>query len=224
MLEFLFPIEQRDRQEALDKLVRHSSPRRDFFLLTLLSVIMACVGLLTNNVVTIIASMLVAPVLYPLLSFGVGIVAREPKLAFRSLFVILASFVVAIIASALFGLLVAQPAQIGDEILQRLAITPFEWTVAIVAGIAASISTSKPYLNEALPGVAIAASIVPPLSIVGLGLAWERQDLMAGAGSVLLINTLCIIAAGIVIFTAQGFWRQQRATNKALERDKQSAS
>jgi uncharacterized membrane protein len=67
--------------------------------------------------------------------------------------------------------------------------------------------------------VAIAVSIVPPHSVIGLGLAWSRVDLVSGAGSVLLTNTLAIVVSSIVIFSSQGFLRQSKATNKALEKD-----
>jgi uncharacterized hydrophobic protein (TIGR00271 family) len=218
MLSYFFPIEQRERQEALDKLIQHSSPRRDFFVLTLLSGIMACAGLVTDNGVYIIASMLIAPVLYPLLSLAMGLVAMDGKLVSRSLFSVFVSFVLVIVAAFLFGT-ASQPSDIGLEIVRRILLTPYEWIVAIVAGIAASLATSKPHLNEAFPGVAIAVSIVPPLSVIGLGLAWSRVDLVSGAGSVLLTNTLAIVVSSIVIFSSQGFLRQSKATNKALEKD-----
>lgn len=218
MLNYFFSIEQRDRQDALDKLIQHSSPHRDFFIMTLLSAVMACAGLITSNGVYIIASMLIAPVLYPLLSLAMGIVAMDTKLISRSVYSICVGFLLVIAAAFLFGT-ISQPNELGIEILRRIMLTPYEWVVAIVAGIAASLATSKPHLNEAFPGVAIAVSIVPPLSVIGLGLAWSRVDLVSGAGSVLLTNALAIIGASIIIFASQGFFRQQKATNKAIEKD-----
>lgn len=221
MFKSLFHTEQQERQDALDKLIQHSSPRRDFFILTLLSVIMACAGLATDNVVYILASMLIAPVLYPLLSLSMGIVAMDAQLIGRSAIGIVASFSLVITAAAAFGFMAGAPDALGLEIARRLAITPYEWVVAIVAGFAASLSVSKTQLNEALPGVAVAVSIVPPLSVIGLGLAWVNADMVGGGATVLLTNAFAIVAASIIIFAVQGFFKQRKATNKALERESQ---
>lgn len=218
MMNFFFGVEQRLRQDALDKLIQHSSPRRDFFVLTLLAVIIASAGLVTDNVAFIIASMLVAPVLYPLLSLAMGIVAVDLRLVLRSLLSLVASFLLVIVAAYVFGLL-APMTNAGTEIIRRVVLTPYDWIVAVVAGIAASMASSKPTLNEAFPGVAIAVSIVPPLAVIGLGMAWTRPDFVNGASSVLFTNALCIVAASILVFLSQGFFMQSKATNKALAKD-----
>lgn len=222
-MRFFFHTEHDERQEALNKLISHSSPRRIFFVMTLLAVVMASAGLAADNTVFIIASMLIAPVLYPLLSASMGVVAMDLRLFARSSLSALAAFILAVLVAALFGVLTGTPEAISWELMQRTVLTHNEWIVAVVAGIAASIATTKPQLNEAFPGAAIAISIVPPLSAIGLSLAWSRPDIAAGAALLLATNTLMIVGSSIIVFVLMGFFGQSRATEKALQKDERQA-
>jgi len=67
--------------------------------MTLLSVLMATFGLLLNNVAVIIGSMLIAPILYPILGVSLGITMSDSSLISRSSLTLIKSSVVGVFAS-----------------------------------------------------------------------------------------------------------------------------
>jgi len=77
--------------------------------------------------------------------------------------------------------------------------------VALFSGLAGAYALSRKDMSSSLPGVAIAAALVPPLSSVGIGIAWLRWDIAGGALLLFLTNLVTIIAASALIFFLLGF-------------------
>jgi len=84
-------LTEEDKAKAIEGLIASSSPRQDFFLMVVLSVLMATFGLLLNSPAVIIGSMLVAPILFPIMGLSMGIVMVQKKLIKRSVRTILQS-------------------------------------------------------------------------------------------------------------------------------------
>ena len=77
-------ITEKDKAKAIENLIFNSSPRQEFFLMVVLAVSMATFGLLLNSNAIIIGSMLVAPILFPILGLSLGIVMVDGKSIRRS--------------------------------------------------------------------------------------------------------------------------------------------
>lgn len=67
LITLLTDLTEEDKAKAVEDLIVNSSPRQDFFLMIVLSVLMATFGLLINSSAVIIGSMLVAPMLFPIM-------------------------------------------------------------------------------------------------------------------------------------------------------------
>ena len=209
-----------DKSRAAKKLIEHSSPRQDFFLMVSLAVLMATFGLILDSMAVIIGSMLIAPLLYPVMSLALGIVITDTKLAGRSLFTLFKASVLGIVVSA-----VATVVFDGDV----LAITPMSWfgsktelisvAVAVTAGTAASFALIKPKLSETLPGIAISVAMIPPLATVGLAMAWLSWDLVMRALLIYLMNILGLVLASVVVFSLMGLYSQRNIIKKKMRRD-----
>ena len=52
----------------------------------------------------------------------------------------------------------------------------------------------------------MAASLIPPLCVTGIGLAWMNWDVARGSFLLFLANLIAIIIVGVVIFYAYGFF------------------
>jgi uncharacterized membrane protein len=76
--------------------------------------------------------------------------------------------------------------------------------VALAAGAAGAFATSRSEVGDSLPGVAIAISLVPPLSVVGLSLAHGQFNDAFGAFLLFITNFLAIILAGSLVFWLSG--------------------
>ena len=83
--------------------------------------------------------------------------------------------------------------------------------VALASGAAAAYAISRKEVASALPGVAIAAALVPPLAVVGYGIGSIQFDYAAGALLLFITNLAAIVLAGAVTFLALGFRPPTRA-------------
>ena len=84
--------------------------------------------------------------------------------------------------------------------------------VAFAAGLAASYASGRPGLLAALPGVAIAAALLPPVATSGLALSVRDYDLTAGSLLLFAVNMVAIIVAAAISVWAVGIRSLRRGT------------
>ncbi|MFT5280912.1 MAG: putative hydrophobic protein (TIGR00271 family) [Flavobacteriaceae bacterium] len=211
-------VTKEDKKTAIEKLVSDSTPSSDFFAMMICSVLIATLGLLTDSVAIVIGSMLIAPLLYPVLSIGMGIVMADHALIVRSVKTLLKASVFAIVAGALLTLLFSNfyLGVTGELQARTLASLP-SIAIAIIAGFAASLAFVKPKLNEMLPGVAIAIALVPPLATIGVGLARLNFSLVTGALLLFVVNVVGIVLASMVVFSLMNFYPEKKETDKIIK-------
>ncbi len=82
--------------------------------------------------------------------------------------------------------------------------------MAFFSGIAASYALAR-NLNAALPGVAIAAALVPPIATAGIAFAFGEIDISAGASLLFATNVVAIILGSSICFYALGLRRLKTA-------------
>jgi len=200
----LFPTLTTEEQlEVREDLTTDAQPGRDYFILIVLSSIIVTLGLLLNSPAVVIGAMLVAPLMSPILGFSLGIVLGEVRLVRTSLESVFKGVMATVIVSILVGLL-SPLKEMTAEILARTQPTLLDLFIALASGMAGSYALSRKEVSAALPGVAIAAALAPPLSVVGLGLA--NGNMLAASGALLLFitNLITISLAGVIIFTLLG--------------------
>lgn len=223
MLEALFNnLKDQDKDSAIKNIIEHSSPRVDFFLMLSLSIAMAVFGVLLGSSVILIGSMLIAPLLYPVLSLSLGVIVSDPKLIGRSFYTLLKSVGISLLAGLVIGLLFAGAA--SEELLPLSSYiggsSSFMYTVvAVVAGFAAAFAIIKPHLNETLPGVAIAVALVPPLATAGVGLSLFDWEMFSSALLLFLVNVIGIMFSSMIVFALFKFSFKRRVTSDAVEED-----
>ncbi len=98
-------MSEKNKNDAIRKLIDESTPHDHFFVMTVLSVLMATFGLLINSITVIIGSMLIAPLLSPMLGISLGVVMADGKLMYRSLWTIAKAVALAIPSAAIVSLL-----------------------------------------------------------------------------------------------------------------------
>jgi hypothetical protein len=77
--------------------------------------------------------------------------------------------------------------------------------IALAGGIAAAYSLTEERLSAALPGVAIATALMPPICTVGIGIALLRWDVAGGAFLLFITNAVTIAFAAAFVFFLRGF-------------------
>jgi uncharacterized membrane protein len=109
----------------------------------------------------------------------------------------------------------------NSEILSRTAPSLLYMCVAIVAGLAASFASVKPQLGETLPGIAISVAIIPPLAVIGIGLAKLSWPVISGSLLLFIINIIGIIFASMITFSMMNFYVKRKMIRKAIKEEEQ---
>ena len=208
--QWIKPLDFNRKEEVLIRLSQESSPGMDYFILIMLSSVIATMGLITDSTAVIIGAMLVAPLMSPILGFSLASAAGEHRFVKRALIALLQGVTFAVLLSAIFSFLsyhspfgVLQT--IPTEVSARIQPSPFDLLIALAGGAAAAYALAQPDLSEALPGVAISTALMPPLCTVGIGIALGNSQIIFGASLLFLTNLFAISFAGTVVFIALGF-------------------
>jgi len=201
----------------------------DYFILIFLSCTIATFGLLTDSAAVIIGAMLVAPLMSPILSLSMASISGLSRLFKRSVFAIFEGAGIAILLSGLIAFLsyrlpLGITANIPNEVLARTSPSPMDLGIALAGGAAAAYALAHPRLTAALPGVAIATALMPPLCTVGVGLAFANSTIIFGAILLFITNLVAIAFAGIITFAAMGFGPRNAKSNNKVSRSLSIAS
>ncbi len=209
----LVPQLPRDKRVELVERIQSSSQWDfDFIMLICMSTIIAAGGLIQNSPAVVIGAMLVAPLMTPLLGAGLSIVQGNSVLFRSTLFTVLRGFllayaigfIVAMIASFFLNV------ELTDELWSRGNPTILDIAVAMVGGIAAAYASGRSNLLSALPGVAIAAALVPPIATSGIAVWLGEFGLAFRSALLFFTNIVAIIVGTAVAFRATGI----RATHQ----------
>lgn len=212
-----------ERREIKEELTESSRPGFDFLLLSVLSCAIATSGLLTNSVAVIIGAMLVAPLMSPIIGLGLASVTGDSKLLRTALSTLLSGALLAVLLSFIMTLInrflpFVSLQEIPSEVFTRTRPTPIDLVIALSGGVAAAYALTRKNLSAALPGVAIATALMPPLSTVGIGVALARWDIAGGATLLFLTNAITIAFAAAFIFFLRGFNLGRRKNDQKLPR------
>ncbi len=206
------PASPERRFEVQQALREASQPDFDYFVMVLLSCIIATLGLLIDSAATIIGAMLVAPLMSPILGLGLSSLLGDTYMLRRASSALLRGALLAIglaIVIAWFNshLPFITLQVLPGEILARTRPGPIDLGVALAGGLAATFALVQPNLSAALPGVAIATALMPPLCTIGIGVALGRWDVAGGALLLFITNAVTIAASAIALFFIMGFSR-----------------
>lgn len=225
MYRLFHDITDEQKSKAIDHLIDDSTARPSFYFLVILSIVMATYGLILNNASVVIGSMLIAPILSPIMSLALGITLSDSKLMRQSCFTLIKSvgfsIGVAMLATFLLwgitGSLEFQKVYNPEIISRTNASLPY-FIIAVVAGLATSFARVKPQLNDALPGTAIAVALVPPLATVGIGIATLNIAVAFGAFSLFFLNAVGIIIASVIMFSLMKIYTKKDIAEESLQK------
>jgi uncharacterized hydrophobic protein (TIGR00271 family) len=186
-----------------NEIAEGSEPGLRFYILVAVSTLIASFGLISDSTAVIIGAMLVAPLMTPIFGISLALVRGDTGLFGRAARAEILGVAAAVSMGFILGLL------LGDfdttrEMLSRTRPNLFDLFVAVLAGFAGAYALIDEKISPALPGVAIATAIVPPLANAGLCLA--LGEVQGGIGSFLLFfaNFLSILIVASVLFILSG--------------------
>lgn len=159
---------------------------------------LASIGLDTNSTAVIIGAMLISPLMSPILGIGMALGRHDNELIRHAL----RNFAIAVMASLATSTLYFALTPLGgetSELLARTRPTILDVLVAFFGGIAGIVATSRRDRSTAIPGVAIATALMPPLCTAGFGIATARPEVALGAFYLFLLNAVFIALATFLV-------------------------
>lgn len=190
-----------------------------YLLMILAAALLATSGLLLDSAVVIVGAMCVAPFLGPSRAVCIGAIFRNRKMFLGGLIKqILGLLVVGTATAYLITVLLrgtVPEVAVTKEILLRAMPTTRDLVltilIAVGSGAAASLAlTADPrivahpwgQIIDAMIGVEIAISLLPPASVIGIGLAFMQLNISLNAFWLLIVNILGLNFLGSILILA----------------------
>lgn len=177
----------------------------NYWLELIFSAGIATLGLVLNSPAVVIGAMLISPLMGPILAAGLALAVGDLYLGIKSGVNLIVSIAGAVLFSALIVWLLPFHSA-TPEILSRTSPNLLDLGVAIFSGLAGSVVVFRGGGGGgvmALPGVAIAVALMPPLCALGFGVgSGFVGPIMFGAGLLFLTNLAAIVASAFVVFLA----------------------
>ena len=199
-----FPtLDRSERKEVVERISIGADGGVDFVVMMLLAATLASLGLLQGSTAVVIGAMLVAPLMGPLVAGGLSLAQGNFTLFRSAMFVSGLGVVIGLAASLFFGAL--NPGfEPSMEIEARGDPDVLDLVIALASGMVAAYAMGRPNVSGTLAGVAIAAALLPPLAVVGIGLT-NNQPIVAGYAAILFAtNMVAIILGAALVFRLLG--------------------
>jgi len=192
-----------DHEKVVARIIDESgwSPRYAFMIL--MSAGIAVLGLLLSSPAVVIGAMLISPLMSPILGLGFSLTLFDFREMRRSLTALGVGSALAVLFTALIVL--ASPLKAPTaEILARTRPNLFDLLVALFAALAGTFAIIRGR-GETITGVAIATALMPPLAVVGYGLATWNLAVLGGAFALFFTNFVTIALSATIMARFYGF-------------------
>lgn len=201
-------ITPEERRSVLEDLFVFGKENQTPFLirmsvLLVLSTIIASAGLLSDSAAVVIGAMLVAPMMNPVMAAAGSVVMGWSHRFYASLWLVFLMGLGALALSALIASLSPEMIFTPEQVLARTRPTYYDLLIALAAGAAGAYTIARKE-SGAIPGVAVAVALLPPLASAGILLTSESYELAIRAIVLFLTNLVAMILAGALTFMALG--------------------
>jgi uncharacterized hydrophobic protein (TIGR00271 family) len=201
--DFFPTLERSERKELVERIAIGADGGVDFTVMMLLAATLASLGLLQDSTAVVIGAMLVAPLMGPLVAAGLALAQGNYALFRSALSVSVSGILLGFGVSLFFGAM--NPGfEASMEIEARGNPDVLDLGIAFASGMVAAYAMGRPNVSGTLAGVAIAAALLPPLAVVGIGLTNDELIIAGNAAILFATNLVAIILGAAMIFRLLG--------------------
>ena len=192
--------------------LRHGSRLSvDFLVMLGLASAIASLGLLQDSPAVVIGSMLLAPLMTPMIGTGLSLAQANPGLGKNALVSIFSGFMLTLVVS--FTVAVITPGEeMTSQVIARGDPNILDLMIALFSSCAAAYALARPNLVGAVAGVAIATALVPPLCSAGISFAYGQYEIAHGAAMLFATNLVAIILGAAATFRYLGVTSAEAGT------------
>ena len=168
------------------------------------AILICSIGLNVNSPAVVIGAMLISPLMGPILGVGVAVAIYDFDLLLTALKNLgIATFMSVLVSAIYFAASPITEAQ--SELLARVNPTLWDVLIATFGGFAGIIAVSRREKGNALPGVAIATALMPPICTAGFSVATGQWGYFAGSLYLFFINLTFIAFSTFLLARAMHF-------------------
>lgn len=208
-----------DELETIDYIQKNIEFRGANLWILIFAIFVASVGLNVNSTAVIIGAMLISPLMGPIMGIGMAAGINDFELLQKSMKNLGIAVLISIITSTIyFSFTPLNDAQ--SELLARTEPTIWDVLIALFGGLAGIVAGSRKEKSNAIPGVAIATALMPPLCTAGYGLASGNLYFFFGAFYLFFINSVFISLSTYLIVRLMNFPKKQFLDPKREKRVK----
>ncbi len=162
------------------------------------AIFVASIGLNVNSTAVIIGAMLISPLMGPIMGLGLSVGINDFALLKKSAKNLSIAVAISVITSALY-FFISPLDEAQSELLARTTPTIYDVLIALFGGLAGIVAGATKEKGNAIPGVAIATALMPPLCTAGFGIANGNMYYFLGAFYLFFINAVMISLSTFLI-------------------------
>ena len=205
----ILPLEWEEKATIAKTIIHDIVTGKEYWITMFLAALIATLWLLINSIPVVIWAMLIAPIMRPIQTISFATTTGWNKLFFQWVFVLLWSICISIVVSILLTFL-SPLNEVTNEIIIRTQPTILDLLIALASWAVAFFAFWFKRLGIGIAWVAMAASLLPPLCVVWIGIArWERS-IARWSLILFLTNLLAILIAWYIVFHLFGFFPNSR--------------
>jgi uncharacterized membrane protein len=202
----LAPLEVDERAIVLDQLRRRTSPTFDFYLFSVLSAVVFCVGLFLDSPVVLVLGAVFAPLMAPVVGLSLGTAVGSYKFFARSLVGLAIGSVLVFIVGIGAGLLgrVWMPTSL-TQTFANAELSAINFIVLSVGAVFTAATMAHHERSPAAPSVALAYTLFLPVVVAGFGLGSGVPHLFPDGLVVFAIHLSWGVVLGAITLAILGF-------------------
>ncbi|MAI89194.1 TIGR00341 family protein [Ponticaulis sp.] len=207
------------REEIYEDVAAGAKINSTFLILTVLSAIVAALGMNANSVAVVIGAMVIAPLLGPLLAFAFASAIGDVELMGKSTRTALTGLGIGFGTALLVGFIAPINLE-SPELLDRTHVGLDSVVLALASGGAAALSVARG-LPTTLVGVMVAVALLPPSVAVAVYLGAGEVTLSLRAAVLLATNIISVNIASMLVFALRGIrprtWLERRSAKRSTQ-------
>lgn len=208
-------IREIDQSEVIERRYEDGRLSEHYLFMIAMSAGIAILGLLLSSPAVVIGAMLLSPLMGPIMALGFALAIGDWAWVKQSARTLAVGSVLAVLLCAVLVFL--SPIQtITSEIAARTRPNLFDLFVALFSALAGAYAMIRGK-EGAIVGVAIATALMPPLAVVGFGLATWNWTVFSGALLLFVTNFITIALTAFAMAKLYGFRNSLSARNTMFQ-------
>ncbi|MCH9753492.1 MAG: DUF389 domain-containing protein [Alphaproteobacteria bacterium] len=192
-----------NHKEVISSLTHDARFTVRYIFMIIISISIATMGIILDDMSVIVGAMLISPMMSPIVLLGFSIC----RVNYTEFLHSIRSIIIGIFVAILFSFLIVKISpvhEVTDVVLSATKANIYNLLVALFSGAAGAYTKIK-RKGEEIIGVAIASSLMPPLSVIGFSIATGHYDMAQEAAFLFITNLIAIALAGTILARWYGF-------------------